>query len=526
MEQAIRHLAGRSFKLFLKNQTAHPAKAIIAGLLVTAVLQSSSIVNLLVLAFVGARILSLRNAMAVILGSNLGSTVYNWIVVFLGFKFDIQSFAFPIMALGAIGLVFFQENKRVMHWTRMLFGVSLLFLGLSNIKGGIETLVNTVDLTGFNEYGNIAFVIVGFIITTIVQSSATTVVITLSALNAGALTFESAACLVIGSEVGTSMKTIIGSLGTIPDKKRVALGNFLQNVSSSAVAFILLSPIIYFIQEWVGIKDPLIALVSFQSMINLIGILIFYPLLPLFSSWLEKQYGRENNKLTVYLNILLLNDPEEAINCIEKEGKRLIYNIIILNRQGLEITPHHPDGNVPLEFKTPNSETTSYSVRYEVVKHLNGEIIDFCLKLLQKDMDEIHKNRLIAIMKLLQETTSSSKSVKDIRHNIKDFRDSADDTLHELYLKIRKSEDPFYTGLFDILITDNSKVEQDLIKLQIESKSRYEDNIREIYKLSNSKKIQEVELATLINVYGEIQSSHELLISAVVMLLKAEKIYD
>src|SRR5688500_17095835 len=92
LEQAIKHLAGRSFKLFLKKHTSHPVKAVLSGLVITAMLQSSSIVNLLVLAFVGARILTMRNAIAVILGANLGSTVYNWIVVYLGFKFDIQDF--------------------------------------------------------------------------------------------------------------------------------------------------------------------------------------------------------------------------------------------------------------------------------------------------------------------------------------------------------------------------------------------------------------------------------------------------
>src|SRR5688572_7692496 len=119
MEHAIRHLAGRTFKIFLRDQTSHPARAIFAGLIITAVLQSSSIVNLLVLAFVGAGVITMHSAIAVILGANLGSTVYNWIVVYLGFKFDIQAFAFPLIAICTIALIFFQNNKRAMDWSRL-----------------------------------------------------------------------------------------------------------------------------------------------------------------------------------------------------------------------------------------------------------------------------------------------------------------------------------------------------------------------------------------------------------------------
>lgn len=514
METAIRHLAGRSFKVFLKRQTAQPLRAVIAGLLVTALLQSSSIVNLLVLAFVGAGILTMRNAMAVILGSNLGSTVYNWIVVYLGFKFDIQSFAFPMMAIGAIGIIFFQSNKKVMHWSHLGFGISLLFLGLSNIKGGVETLVTTVDLSFFNEYGNVVFVLIGFVITAIVQSSATTVVITLTALNAGILSFDAAACLVIGSEVGTSVKTILGSIGTVPDKKRVALGNFLQNITSSGVALLLLTPLIFLIQSKMGIKDPLVALVTFQSLINLIGIIIFFPLLPLFSGWLEKQFTHEEQRTSKYINKLLLDEPEVAIAALEKEGKRLLWNIAELNRKGLEINPESASS----ENEISHIRDKSYSEHYEMVKHLNGEIIDFCLELQNKEASEEYKNRIQDLMEMFHQTMNAAKSVKDIRHNIKELRDSADDLLHNVYKEIRKSESAFYKKVNDIISSDSETISKDLATLTYDTRSVHDRFITDIYGFSLSKKLHDLELATLMNVLNEIQSSHNSIIDAFTIL--------
>ncbi len=519
METAIRHLAGRSFKVFLKQQTAHPLRAVVAGLLVTALLQSSSIVNLLVLAFVGARILTMRNAMAVILGSNLGSTVYNWIVVYLGFKFDIQSFAFPLMAIGAVGIIFFQKNKKVMHWSHLGFGISLLFLGLSNIKGGVETLVTTVDLSFFNEYGNVIFVLIGFVITAIVQSSATTVVITLSALNAGVLSFEAAACLVIGSEVGTSVKTIIGAIGTVPDKKRVALGNFLQNMTSSTVALILLTPLIFLIQDQMGVRDPLVALVTFQSAINLIGIIIFYPLLPLFSGWLEKQFTHEDSKTSLFINKLLLDEPEVAISALEKEGNRLLWNIAELNRKGLEIN----SGIEGTENEIEHIRDKSYSEHYDMVKHLNGEIIDFCLELQNKETDEEYNERIQELMEMFHHTMNAAKSVKDIRHNIKDLRDSAEDLLHNIYNKLRKSETAFYEKVNDIISSDSESIPKDLATLTYDTKSRHDLFIKDIYGFSLSKKLHDLELATLMNVLNEIQSSHNSIIDAFTILHRQNK---
>ncbi len=520
MEQAIRHLAGRSFKVFLKNQTDHPIKAILAGLLITALLQSSSIVNLLILAFVGARILSLKNAMAILLGSNLGSTVYNWIVVYLGFKFDIQSFAFPIMAISTVGLIFFQNNKRIMNWTRLAFGISLLFVGLSNIKIGIESFVTAVDLTGFNDYNNFVFVLIGFVITVMVQSSATTVVITLSALNAGALSFETAACIVIGSETGTAIKTVIGSIGNVPDKKRVALGNLILNITSSFIAFIFLSYIIKLIKEILHINDPLIALVSFQSAINIIGIIIFYPLLNLFSKWLEKRFSNETDKSARYLNKLLLNEPEEAISAIQKEGKRLIINIISLNRQALEM--YHRNHLPPVEI-IPKAKGKSYSEHYEIVKQLNGEIIDFCIELQSKELDINETKRLQELIKMLQNSMSSAKSVKDIRHNIKEFRDSAEDVLHDFYINIKKSEEPFYAKVEEIVNSDSIDQFPYLSELLHETKNLYDNQLKRVYSLSGTHQLQDLDLATILNVFGEIESSRESLINALNAFLEISK---
>src|SRR5688500_2335627 len=138
LEEGLKALGGRSFKLFLKKQTSNKLKAIGGGAVVTGILQSSSVVNLMVLAFVGAGVIQMQNALAVMLGANLGTTIDSWVVATLGFKFNIENIAYPLA--GVSGMVMLLSNKegRLYQWSRLLFGFAFLFVGLNFIKTGME----------------------------------------------------------------------------------------------------------------------------------------------------------------------------------------------------------------------------------------------------------------------------------------------------------------------------------------------------------------------------------------------------
>src|SRR5690349_3948175 len=124
LEEGLHNLAGRPFKLFLKRQTSNKLKAVIGGAVVTALLQSSSIVNLMVLAFVGAGVIQMRSALALILGANLGSTFCNWIIATVGFEFNIENFALPVAGISGILLILTNKESKWNYWFRLLFGLS------------------------------------------------------------------------------------------------------------------------------------------------------------------------------------------------------------------------------------------------------------------------------------------------------------------------------------------------------------------------------------------------------------------
>src|SRR6185503_20086219 len=323
LESSLQDLAGRKFKLFLKKQTENKLKAIGGGAIVTAVLQSSSLVSLMVLAFVGAGIIKMQNALAVILGANLGTTLDSWIVALAGFKLNIENIALPVTGIAGIGYALFNKQSAWYNWSRFLLGFSFLFVGLGYMKTGIEDMVKTVNLDQYEQSPSIIFFLIGFIITTLIQSSSATIAITLSALHAGAVNLYDAMAIILGSEVGTTIKLFIASIKGMAAKKRVALGNFLFNIINVSLILVFLSPIHSLITGIIGIKDELIALVFFQSLVNIIGIILFYPLLNVFGRFLEKQFRSADDE-TMFIHKVDAKEPSMAMFAMEEENRHFI----------------------------------------------------------------------------------------------------------------------------------------------------------------------------------------------------------
>lgn len=220
LENGVKELAGRGFKVFIKRHTKNKLKAILGGTLITALLQSSSVVSLMILAFVGAGVISMKSALGIILGSNLGTTFTGWLVATLGFKLDIEGFVMPFIAIGGLLVVLFPKRQQLFNIGLLTLGLAFLFLGLSFMKDSIEYLAENFDISLFTDYGLFVFFIVGFLFTALIQSSSATMVITLSALNVGIIDFYGAAALVIGANLGTTITVLLGALqGTVSKKK-------------------------------------------------------------------------------------------------------------------------------------------------------------------------------------------------------------------------------------------------------------------------------------------------------------------
>lgn len=517
LERALRELAGRRFKQFLIEQTEKPLRSIVVGALSTAALQSSSVVSLIVLAFLGAGIISLASAVGIAFGSNLGTTATGWIVATIGFKLDIEALAMPLVAIGGLGVVWSKTGTRRSNFSFLLVGLGLMLMGLDYMKAGAVFATGMFDPAALADYPLIVFLLVGLVLTAVIQSSSATIMITLSALYAGAIPLEAAAAVAIGADLGTTITSLLGALAGSVDKKRLAAAIILFNVVTDIIAFVLLQPLLAFIGNVLAISDPLYALVAFHSLFNLIGIALFLPFVRRLSRWLDEHFLEDEVPLVRYINRSSAEVPEAAVENIQHETLRLIDQVSALNQSAFGLPADHSfyDSVADRVGVPVFSPRPDFNRSYADIKHLEGEILTFALALQREPLEPRESARLGQLIPALRNAVHSSKSIKDIREDLSSFRDSVNDRFNAYSDQFSETVREFYesfgalkhAGLeslrFEALVNIKKKAERLQQRLH-----------RRIYDEVARGELSRIEISTLLNVNRELYVSNQSLVSA------------
>ena len=235
MSSGLQKAAGDRLRNFLSAMTSSPFKGVLTGLGITSVIQSSSATTVMVVSFVNAGLLTLAQAISVIMGANIGTTVTAWLVAWLGFKADISILAVPLMALGFI-LSISKKNQR-RNISELIVGFSLLFLGLSLMKNSVPDLGSSPEVLSFIQgwqghgFGSVLlFLVFGTILTLVLQSSSATMALTLIMLNMGWIRFDMACAMVLGENIGTTITANIAAAVGNTSAKRAALAHTVFNL--------------------------------------------------------------------------------------------------------------------------------------------------------------------------------------------------------------------------------------------------------------------------------------------------------
>jgi len=517
LELALKQLAGRPFKRFLQQYTAKPSQGIVIGALSTAALQSSSVVSLIVLAFVGAGFISLASALGIVFGSNLGTTATGWIVATVGFKLDIEALALPLIALGGFGVVWSRVGTRRSGVSHFIVGLGLMLMGLEFMKSGALIATEMFDPDALAAYPLIVFLITGLLLTAVIQSSSATIMITLSALYAGAIPLSSAAAIAIGADLGTTVTALLGALAGSVDKKRVAAAIIIFNVVADAIAFLFLHPLLAFVTDVLHITDPLFALVAFHSLFNLIGIAIFLPLIAPLSRWLSRRFQSSRFSPLRHINLESGAVPEVAVENASRETARLIDQVAALNQASFRLTPD-------LSFYASTSDRDGVEVfrqnadldrSYADVKQLEGAILEFALALQREPLEPGESARLGQIIPAIRNAVHSAKSIKDVRHNLAGFRDSANDRYNAYTRYFQESVRVFYAVVAGLAQADLEPLRfEALVNLKTTSEGLHENLHKRIYDEATRGKLSQIEISTLLNVNREMYVSNQGLISS------------
>ncbi len=523
LETSLKKLAGKGFRRFLRHSTNKPIGSVFGGIVATTIVQSSSLVGLIVLAFVGADIIPLVNAIGVVIGSNLGTTFTGWIVATLGFKLNFSSFVYPMIAIG--GLSYGALKGRAKNISLLILGFAFLLMGLDLMKESVAAVTQNADISKISGYPLIVYLLVGTIFTAIIQSSSAAMMLTLSALYAGVIPLPAAAALVIGADLGTTSTVFLGSLNGAVSKRRLAMAHVLFNFSVDTLAFVLLYPLLNFI-HWVQLSDPLYALVGFHSLFNLIGLILFLPFIRIFSSTLEKWFPEREQGITHFVHNVPVNVTDAALEALNKETKRLLLLVIHLNLRFLKANPDIIK-SLQKDILFPKYLLmASHLEQYMAIKGLEGEIINYALKVKLQELEQsMEQSEWLAhqvdnLINVSRYGVDSAKAIKDIEQDLASFQLVDIEKFTHYFEQLKSFAVKNNQVVASLLINSSPRkqLSEQLISLKSEVNKFHLDISNSIYVKEREVDLSPVELSTLLNVNKEIQTSSEALINSLRLL--------
>lgn len=525
IRDGLQRLIGRTFKIFIKRHSGNPIKSLAGGAISTAVLQSSSVVNIVVLAFVGSGILELRNALGIILGSNIGTSLDSWLVAMFGFKYSIEWLALPIVGMGAVILASAEKGSQIKLWAGLFFGLGAVLLGLDFIKTGFLSAGDLADFSRWSGYNLIFFLGAGFVLTALLQSSFAMVTIVLGAMHAGFIGLEPAMAVVLGSESGTAVKLFLAAgplsraKGDSAPAKRLAAANFGFNLAITLPIFLLIPFIVDGFTSFLIDFDPLILLACFQSSVNLLAAIAFLPFLGKVSEWLERIIPKSIG-LTKYLNEVPSDSGELAVEALEQEAKRFVALSVYFLRKSFGI----PVSNLKDEDAFQNE---SIQIHYQQLKSLHGEILNYFNHFTNLTPEDKINERAESLIGSVRNAMFSAKSIHDSLGDIAMLANSSHEVKYRMYTDSQDNMKTFCEGVEKILITTSGDSFRLSVELYQLVQAGYATQLKNLYKGGVQGGLPESDVTTMINFNRELHSAYKAMVWSVkdLVLIKEQSDY-
>ena len=405
MSAGLQKAAGSKMRGMLTAMTSNPFKGVLTGLGITSVIQSSSATTVMTVGFVNAGLLTLSQAVGVIMGANIGTTVTAWLVSLLGFKADISLFAVPLMAVGFILSLSKSDKRR--HISELIVGFSLLFLGLSLMKESVPDLKETPEVLAFIQnwtsygFGSVLiFLVFGSVLTLVLQSSSATMALTLIMVNMGWIPFEMGAAMVLGENIGTTITANIAAAVGNANARRAAMAHTLFNLFGVCWALALFRPFLMLVGTvitWLGLPNPMdivhsseIAMTADESMSTLYGVSMLHTLFNTFNTviliWFvpvivkiveriikDKKSDKEDTVKLKFIDAGPLSTAELAIG----QARNEVIHFAEISRNGLGYIRQLVNAKSDKEFdqmcaKLVKYEEISDRIEYEIAQFLNA----------------------------------------------------------------------------------------------------------------------------------------------------------
>ncbi len=315
LTDGLKGLANAPLRRMLARFTKTPLSGAVTGALTTAVIQSSSATTVTAVGFVGAGLLTFSQALGIIFGANVGTTLKGWVIALFGFKFELGVAAMPLLFVGVLASLLL--SGRVAQTGRALAGFSLLFIGLGMMQDGVSGFEGQITPSDFPDdslLGRLQLVALGIVMTVVTQSSSVGVAAALVALNAGAINFPQAAAMVIGMDVGTTVTAAMATLGGSQAMRQTGFAHVIYNLITGLAAFLLLDVFQAALSGWIEAGEKEFALVAFHSGFNFLGVVFVLPFAGAFARMIQRLFPDDEAVIAGAPDQRLLSDPSAAID--------------------------------------------------------------------------------------------------------------------------------------------------------------------------------------------------------------------
>ncbi len=449
LEDGFKLLSGGTLEQLLAKATGSVSQSLLFGIVSTTILQSSSLVSVITISFLSAGLISLVGGVGIVFGANIGTTTGAWLVAGLGLKVNIASYAMPMLALSII--LVFQKTKVLRGIGFALGGLGFLFLGIHHMKLGFEAYKDQIDLLRFalpGLLGLVVYTLLGTVATVIMQSSHATMVLILTALAAGQITYENALALAIGANIGTTITAIIGSLSANYQGKRLALAHLIFNTTTAIVALVMIVPLrdaVDWVSAAVGIgpDDYALKLAVFHTIFNVLGVALMLPFLNKLILFLERRIVEPEHDVSRprYLSAAVDAFPETLESALRKEVLHLHDNAAEMILHGLNLHRHEifeTDNIAETVRKSRTASDFSMEEDYERrIKTLYSSIYEFTTRAGDKSLPPEISDRIYGLRDVASNLVQAVKSVKHLRKNVLRYTLQPQGTVTELYDNLR-----------------------------------------------------------------------------------------
>lgn len=464
MSDALMSLAGKRMRSILATMTSNRFLGVSTGFLITSIIQSSSATTLMVVSFSNASLLTLTESISVIMGANIGTTITAWLITILGFKVSMSAIALPLVGFGF--LFTFSKKENLKNWGGFIIGFAILFIGLQFLKEAMPNIDENPEILEFLKtytdlgFGSVLlFLLIGTVLTVVIQSSSATMALTLIMTAQGWIPFEMAAAMVLGENIGTTITANIAALVANFHAKRTARAHLIFNVIGVLWMLLLFYPFLNMIGWLVvrtGSDSPFVnamaipvAISLFHTIFNIVNTFLLVWFIKPIARIVERVIPEriEEDKSIAepkYLNEKVLRYPETALSSLEKESKYL-YEHAVFEIVSHALNVHREDIVSELKVRkvvkksTKDFEVNVRELYLTKVKKIYGEIIRYASNTQSAfKLSEEQNNRILEIKLANRNMVEVIRNVGDLGRNISKYVKSDNKHVIKEYNRFRK----------------------------------------------------------------------------------------